>query len=391
MKRSEREYARNRKRDDECQNYYYKSNGEALPPPIISLSVNNNCYMRCKMCDIGAANSKRIEDLKQRHMSDRYLKYKRYTEFPLERLKTLVDEMAPYDTIIRTNFIEPMLYRKFRELVTYVKEKDLRFYTITNGWTLRKHAEWAVDAQIDVLRVSIDGTPDVHDNIRGMKGSFERAMTGLKMAVERKKQLGTELPVLGICYTVSDHNYWNLVPFMEMLRDDGILEHIYVNFSHLQFASDWEVKKTIEADPEMFADLKECSTVGVDPVNVDVHVLQDQIDTLSRKFPRDTYHYYFDPVLEGDNLVQYYDNETWMFKDAPCFLPWYIAQIDVNGDLTVRGHCVLPPFGNIMERDFFDVWNSPRAKEIRNRMKTKGAVAACNKCIGTLYALRGRG
>lgn len=391
MRISEREYRKNREMDDVAQDYYSQSDGEALPPTVLNLGVNNNCYMRCKMCDIGAANAKRITDMSQAHMSERYIKDKRYLEFPLERLKTLVDEMAPYNPIIRTNFIEPLLYSHLRELVEYVQSKGLRFYTITNGWMLQKHAEWLVDAQINVLRVSLDGPESVHDDIRGMKGSFNRSITGLKTAIERKKRNNTKFPILGICYTISDHNYTHLVETMEWLRDEGILEHIYVNFSHLQFASEWEVAKSIEADPEMFGDLKECSTSGVNPGNVDTEILKREIATLKERFPQEQYHYYFDPNIDGEIIDAYYDNTAWMLQDSPCFLPWYCTQIDVSGDVSVRGHCALPVFGNIMDTPFMDVWNSPTAIKYRRRLKEKGTVPACNKCIGTMHKFRGRG
>lgn len=391
MKVSEQEYRKIREKDDIAQAYYFQSNGEALPPTVLNLSVNNNCYMRCKMCDIGAANAKRINDLNQAHMSERYLKDKHYFEFPLERLKTLVDEMARHDPIIRTNFIEPLLYSKLRELVEYVQLKGLRFYTITNGWMLPRHAEWLVDAEINVLRVSIDGPEAVHDYIRGMKGSFKRSIAGLKKAIARKQKNGTKYPILGVCYTISDHNYTQMTEFIALLEREGILEHIYVNFSHLQYASDWEVAESIKADPELFNDLKECSTSGVSPQNVDTTVLENQIRTLKERFPQKIYHYYFDPDIDGDTLDAYYDNSTWMLQDAPCFLPWYIAQIDVVGDVSIRGHCALPIFGNIMDKNFMDVWNSETAVKYRKRLKEKGTVPACNKCIGALHAFRGRG
>ena len=198
MKSSQKEYVALRKKDDVAQAYYFKSRGEALPPPVLSVSVNNNCFMRCKMCDIGASNAKRIADMNDAHMSQRYLKDKHYREFPFERFKTLVDEMAPYDTIIRTNFIEPLLYSHFKELVEYVKAKGLRFYTITNGWRLPRLAAWTVASGVDLLRVSIDGTQEVHDAIRGMKGSFSRSIEGLRILVEEKKRLGRERPILGV-------------------------------------------------------------------------------------------------------------------------------------------------------------------------------------------------
>ena len=389
MKASEREYQEIRGREAENKKYYQEGDGQAAPPHTICLSVNNNCFMRCKMCDIGSANAGRLETLHEGYFSNRYIKEKKYIEFPIERIKELVDEMAPYKPIIKSNFVEPLLYKKLREAAEYIKEKGLKYYTITNGWTLKKNASWLVELETDVIRVSLDGTEKVHDRIRGTKGSFARTISGIKELLTHKKNAGCEVPIVGICFTISNYNYFNLVDFMRKLEHEDILSEVYVNFNHLQYTTAWEVEKT-KQESELFQDLQECSIDNVVFSEIDIEILKRQIDGLYQQYDQQKYHYYFSPWLNKEDLAEFYNPECWMFPRTKCYLPWYATQIDIGGDVGVYGHCILPSFGNIFDRSFMDVWNSERAVHIRRELKKVNSYPGCNRCIGTLYPLRGR-
>ena len=192
MKSSRKEYKEIRDKEARNKEYYFRSHGVAAEPHTINLSVNNNCFMRCKMCDIGTSNStmkgnKKIDD---GYFSSQYAKEERYVEFPVDRIKELVDEMVQFSPIIRINFVEPLICKNLYEIALYVKKKGLEFHTITNGWLLRKSADWIVDVETNLLRVSLDGTEEVHDSIRGIKGSFSKAITGIEDIISQKEKLG---------------------------------------------------------------------------------------------------------------------------------------------------------------------------------------------------------
>jgi MoaA/NifB/PqqE/SkfB family radical SAM enzyme len=323
------------------------------------------------------------------YFSSRYIKEKRYKEFPLERIKALVDEMAAYNPTFKTNFVEPLLYKKLKSAVEYVKSKDLKYYTITNGWTLKENAPWLVDVKTNLLRVSLDGTREIHDKIRQKEGSFYRTVDGLKEVLALRKRSRVELPIVGVCFTISNYNYFNLVNFMETLREEGVLSEIYVNFNHLQYTTHWEVEQT-KGESDFFEDIKKCSTDNISFSQLDVDVLRSQMNKVYECYDPDIYHYYFSPWLKDEDLKNYYDPDYWMFPRTPCFLPWYTSQIEIDADVGIYGHCILPSLGNIMEQSFMNVWNSERAVQIRRILKKVGSFPACNKCIGTLYPLRGR-
>ncbi|WP_243311416.1 radical SAM protein [Fundidesulfovibrio agrisoli] len=391
--KSRQEYAAIRAREAANKAYYAREDGVAAAPHTVCLSVNTNCFMRCRMCDIGVANAAKSPPGEARLFSGRYSRPGRQREFPLERALALVDELAPHGPTIKTNFVEPLLWSGLERLARYAKSKGLPFYTITNGWTLARHAGWIADAGVDLVRVSIDGPPQVHDRLRGVPGSHARAVAGLKALVAAKKNLGAERPILGVCCTVSDHNCRHLLPMLRGLREEGLLEHCYVNINHLQYTTQWEAQLSREQSP-LLAQASPCSLDGVDLAAIDLPALAEQAALIATEFPAGEYNVYFSPRLEAEDLAAYYDPKAWMFPGTPCYLPWYAAQLDMDGNVGVYGHCVLPGFGSVLEqgghRGFMDVWNSERAREVRLALKRAGSFAACNRCIGTLYPLRGR-
>ncbi len=389
------EYLTIRQREAQNKTFYYKGNGDALPPYLICFSVNNNCFMRCKMCDIGISNAMRDKGTRtdelnsEGHFSVRYSGNKEYMEFPQQRLKEIIDEVSVFKPIIKVNFIEPLIYKGLSEIVHYTKEKGLTFYTITNGWHLKKSAEWLAESCVDLIRVSLDGTESVHDSLRGIPGSYERTLNGLQELIEIKNRKGLKKPIIGLCYTISNHNYFNLINFMDELRKLHILKYIYVNFNHLFYTTDWEVAQTKKESP-LFKDLTKSSTQNIKFDEIDLDVLSSQIKRLQNKYDNKDYHYFFSPNLKLEDLKTYYNPNAVMFHGTPCYLPWYLAQVNITGDIGVYGHCILPPFGNIMNESFMDVWNSKKAVDIRKQLKERGSYTGCNKCIGTLYPLRGR-
>lgn len=394
-KRSRAEYAYIRRNEAKNKEYYKRDDGRALPPHTICISVNNNCFMRCKMCDIGNMNSRpqtgrtHPGDGDKRMFAANYSGGSKYREFPKERVLALIDEVSPFNPTLKTNFIEPLMYKDLEEIVRYAKKRSLRFYTITNGWMLEENIDWMVDARLDLIRISLDGVENIHDEIRGVNGSYRRVINGTRKLIELKRRTRSEKPIIGLCYTISNHNYHNLYDFMKNLEALDMIEHVYINFNHLFFTTQWEVDAT-KLENERITDIRPSSIDHVSVVQVDTTVLKREIGRVEDEFGRNNLHYYFSPWLKPKDLESYYDAGEWMFPRSKCYLPWQTAQLDIEGNVGIFGHCILPAFGNIMDQSFSEVWNSPAARETRKHLKEAGSYPGCNKCIGTMYPLRGR-
>ena len=98
---------------------------------------------------------------------------------------------------------EPFLRRDFLEIAKYCQEINLSVMVNTNGWFIDyEMARKIKEAGIHHIRVSIDGaTPETHDRIREVKGSFQKAL----QALEVLKQV--EIPVIGISPTIMKENF----------------------------------------------------------------------------------------------------------------------------------------------------------------------------------------
>jgi SynChlorMet cassette radical SAM/SPASM protein ScmF len=81
---------------------------------------------------------------------------------------------------------EPLLYGKLKELVKFLASENLTIYIETNG-TLFDQALPASFQSANVAQISISldaATETVHDDIRGVRGCFQRTMDGLNLLAD---------------------------------------------------------------------------------------------------------------------------------------------------------------------------------------------------------------
>ncbi|HJX34574.1 MAG TPA: radical SAM protein [Desulfatiglandales bacterium] len=81
---------------------------------------------------------------------------------------------------------EPLLYRDIYALLEFLAAEKINILIETNGTLLNNNIlEKLKSCEIELISVSLDAdTPEVHDKIRGVKGSFDRTIAGLRMLSE---------------------------------------------------------------------------------------------------------------------------------------------------------------------------------------------------------------
>lgn len=362
-----------------------ESGSDTAPMPhTLSLAVNNTCFLRCKHCDIGIA--RRTHDEKKNFF---YLRTtgdsRKLQELPLSRLKELVDEMAPHGGVIRPAFLEPLLRKDLFELARYTHDKGLRFSIQTNGVLLPKVYRELVDARVVMLRVSLDGTAEVHDAIRGVPGSFAKTVDGLRKVLRYRDEQGLEGPNVGVSFVVSGESYRHINAFMDALAEEGILEDIYIAFSLLRFLTPEEARRQNEIDSEFYP-MTESSVSHSGLEGIDHDRMAEEFERLVERFPREKYQYHFFPTeLNRENLSAWFSLDDHFFApEVTCLVPWAHCHIMYNGDVVVNGRCCSPPLGNIMESSLEEIWNGPKARKFRSKLLELGNYPACNRCCRKL-------
>lgn len=352
---------------------YFLNNGYSAPPINLYLSVNSNCNLKCKMCDIGQDN---IKGSFYKNIGNKV-----NMELSFGLIKKLIDEVASFKPAIHICCVEPLLYNDIGKVCRYIYDKGMDVDLTTNGLLLEKRAEEIIYGKVRNLWISLDGPPEIHDSIRGAKGVFELAKKGLQRIDELKRAGNLMNPVLNCLFVISNYNYFCLEDFIKSVWGFGFEKILIGNMNFVTKES--SEKHNLRFGNKYISYPTNISKV--DPIAVDTEALYKQI----KKIERDYKHGYngsiiFSPSLGRQGLKDYYHNQQVFVTRTRCFLPWGSAQINANGELIVFSRCLPVTFGNIKDKSFIEIWNGQRMREFRKDLQRFRNFPVCSRCTGIL-------
>lgn len=120
-------------------------------------------------------------DLKCRHCGSRAGK-RRTDELSTEECFEVIESLARLGTR-EVSLIggEAYMRRDWPDLVRHIRQNGMRCVIQTGGLNFnQKFVDAAVDAGLDGVGVSLDGMEELHDYLRGVPGSFNRAVGTLR-------------------------------------------------------------------------------------------------------------------------------------------------------------------------------------------------------------------
>lgn len=286
-------------------------------PLIAGHKLLYSCNLRCKMCPFW-----RKKD---------------------ERLLTLDEEVKMMETLRSAGILfigfeggEPLLRRDIEEILM---EASRRFHTslVTNGWLLKEKIDVIKD-YLDHLFVSIDGIGEVHDNIRGVKGSFERALEGIKEA--KRKNVPTS-----ISFTLTRENLNEVFSVVELAKKLGVSVNIDITY-------DYSTAEKMSPQREELKDVLE-SLLKLKEKEEYRRIIINSKD-------------YFIAILNS-----WYYNLPWVCK------PWLTINIDPQGKIVLPCYTLSEYSGGkkIWEVNVVKLWNEFPWDEY----------SSCNKCALTCY------
>lgn len=137
-------------------------------PLSATLELTENCNLGCRHCYI-VDNTHR-------------------PELGLADWKKVLDQLAEQKTLMLTlTGGEPLLHDDFFDIAAYAREKAFSFVLFTNGTLVTPEAADSLRS-LRPQRIEITilgGTAATHDAISGVAGSFEKAVRGTRLLIER--------------------------------------------------------------------------------------------------------------------------------------------------------------------------------------------------------------
>ncbi|GAA0933604.1 hypothetical protein GCM10009554_18960 [Kribbella koreensis] len=109
---------------------------------------------------------------------------------------------------------EPLIVPGVYELAEQIRAADVGVSVWTSGWTIGPDLIDPILDSFDAIHVSVDGaTAEMHDAIRGRRGSFDRATRALELlgaGIDDRRRRGQWVPYLGIDCCVTRSNFGQL-------------------------------------------------------------------------------------------------------------------------------------------------------------------------------------
>ena len=164
--------------------------------PVLQLHPTRLCNIACAHCYSGSGPTVR-------------------GELPLELLSDCLEAAAGLGyRQLAVSGGEPLLYGPLPELLARARELGMLTTVTSNGMLLTPRRWDPLAGLVDVLAVSIDGTPEEHDLIRRREGAFARTVANLEIA----RAWGGPF---GFIFTLTQHNVDSLEFVVRLAAAEG--------------------------------------------------------------------------------------------------------------------------------------------------------------------------
>ena len=224
-------------------------------------------------------------------------------QLSLDEIRNLIDDVRRYNPNITLFGGEPMLYPNWLNVVEIVKAAGLRCNIVTNGTYIGKWVREIADSRLDEIIFSLDGPAEIHDKIRGVPGTFQKAINGLHELNTLKKTRNLNRPLVNINCTITELNCRSIDEIIKIAEDIGACG---LTLHHLLFLDRATVMEFIPFFQEKFGQTP-TDWLGfivdelpqIDPE----YLIAKRNELKTRKFKTDINFY---PNLEDDEIRQWY-------------------------------------------------------------------------------------
>jgi len=358
---------------------------------MVQLRLTNLCNLRCSMCGqwgetgIYCASSEGSEagDGEPERARIRELIGKN-RQLALAEYLELLDQIAPFDPVVSLFGGEPFLYPEFMELVRAVKDRGLLLTAITNGWHLEQRARELVEAGMDSIAISIDGTEQLHNRIRKSPQSFARLAAGLRALEHWRRERGRPLPMTIAILPLTEHNIDELREAMEALSR--------LPLDVINIGLRWWIPPEVGQQYERV--MKESFGVSGDSwrgflfrwpegdgerlerlVHELVEIKRQRVWHRARGRPWVS----FLPALAPQQVPTYFTEFAPTFGHELCPAPWYFAQVEPDGRVCFCGDFPDYSIGNVRDASFSEIWHGEAAGRFRDKL-AREPLPTCNRC-----------
>ena len=176
-----------------------------LRPRSVTITLTSRCNLRCVMCNHWKHPTRPSE------------------EISTEQAMRVIGQVAAWGvTEVELSGGEPMLRRDFMELLRCAGRNGLKVNVTTNGMLIPEDVALELVQHAGLrLQISLDGAKaETHDKIRGKEGSYAEILAGVKRLTEANRDVEHPIPI-NATTTITRLNLEELPDLVPLTQEHG--------------------------------------------------------------------------------------------------------------------------------------------------------------------------
>ncbi len=317
------------------------------------LDLTFRCNLKCEMCGIWRDKNPRWQN-----------------ELGEQEWLRVIDDLADYGCErVHMSGGEPTIVPSFVRLMKRIKDRGMHTSINTNGALLEKLAS-DVCSYMDVVYVSVDAPDERHDEIRGARGSFDKAVGGIKDLIEYKRRHNLTRPLIHMAMVLSRMNA-DCLPGVAQLGDDMGVD--IISMQYVSASPPWAVEQSVMdgrcistdrfaiLDPEkLFADADGIRTIRDGMRNLPKTKRAMVLSEPTRS-------------LSDESLL------TGVFPTERCTPVSNVLMILPDGETTICAHLAGYTMGNVRAQSIGEIWEGEAHRRLKKQLRER-LFPVCRNC-----------
>ena len=264
---------------------------------------------------------------------------------------------------------EPLTREDLTDIVRDAKRRGFTVHVVTNGTLLTPAlSSELVSAGLDRATFSIDGPPEIHDEVRGRTGAFRLAAQGMRSLQAASEEAGSSTPLIGMHCTISSINADFITDVQEVAGDLGIesLSYQLISESPKDEVLSSRIGDEVAAGPEFIP-----SGDSLLPSRAQAESIRDFARKQSRREVSPSLMYLAAMTPEAIAAGR--------FPVRRCSVVGRELIVDPYGVVMPCSHLDDYPLGNLRKQSLRQIWEGERRARLRRALKRQ-LLPICARC-----------